>query len=70
MRKMLNYYKGFVANKSVIRYDDILYLFHGAFVSPKSKKIKLVVSNLYNDKMRFIHNKDLNKVFLEYNLKD
>lgn len=69
MRKLLKYYNGLVKDKSVVRYDDLLYLFHGAYVHPKTGKIKLVVSNIDNGKMRFIHDRDRKKVYLEYTLK-
>jgi len=57
-------------NRSVVRYEDALWLYHGAFADPKTGKTKYLLSALRNGKMRLVHDRHRNKVQLAYHLAD
>ena len=57
-----------IEDKSVVRWADNLYMYHGAWIDPKTGYIKLLVSALNGGKMRLIHNKDRKHVHLEYTM--
>ncbi len=56
-----------IENKSVIRYEDNLYVFHLALASEEGH-VKYIVSALNGKKVRIIHNRDRKDVTLEYHM--
>ena len=55
---------------SVVRYEDSLWLFHGAWIDTQSGKIKFLISSRRTGKMRLVHDRHRNEVTLEYTVKD
>lgn len=73
MRKTLDKYfdcehRGLTPDKSVVRYDDVLWVYHGAWMDPDTGKIKVLLSSLKNGKMRLVHDRHRKNIELEYTM--
>ena len=63
-------HRSLIEGRSVIRYEDVLWIYHGAWVDNATGKVTMLVSSRRNSKMRLIHNKDRRKVKLEFTVDD
>lgn len=73
MRKTLEKYfdsehRALVQDKSVVRYDDVLWVYHGAWIDPENGKIKVLLSALKNGKMRLVHDRHRKDIELQYTM--
>ena len=73
MRKTLDHYydkehRPLVVDKSIVRYEDVSWLYHGSWVDPKTGKIKVLLSSRKNGKMRLVHDRHRHKIELEYTM--
>ena len=73
MRKALEKYydkdhRPLVADKSVVRYEDTSWLYHGAWLDEKTGKVKVLLSSRTSSKMRLVHHRHHHKIELEYTL--
>ena len=73
MRKTLDRYydkehRPLVVDKSIVRWNDNLYVYHGAWVDQKTGKIKVLVSSRTGGKMHLIHDRHRHKIELEYTM--
>lgn len=70
MRKPVRAYdkdhRALVEDKSVVRYEDALWLYHGAWVDNETGKVKLLISSRKTGKMRLIHDRHRKDVSLEF----
>lgn len=74
MRKPIKAYdskhNSLVEERSVVRYEDSLWIFHGAWIDTESGKVKFLISSRRTGKMRLVHDRHRNEVTLEYTVKD
>lgn len=70
MRKPVKAYdsnhRSLIEDRSVVRYEDVLWIYHGAWVDTKTGKIKMLISSRRNGKMRLVHDRDKYRVSLEF----
>jgi hypothetical protein len=70
MRKPVQAYdkdhRKLVEDKSVVRYEDALWLYHGAWVDNQSGKIKILLSSRRTGKMRLVHDRHRKHISLEF----
>lgn len=59
-------HRALVEDKSVVRYEDALWLYHGAWVDNETGKVKLLISSRKTGKMRLIHDRHRKDVSLEF----
>ena len=57
-----------IKDKSVVRYADRLWVYHGAWMDDKTGKIKVLLSSQRTGKMRLVHDRHRKEIELEYNL--
>lgn len=74
MRKQLEKYydsknRALVINKSIVRYEDSLWMYHGSWIDPDTGKIKVLLSSFSGGKMRLVHNRHRDQIELEYTMK-
>ena len=55
-----------IPDKSFVRWEDNIWLFHGAWLDPDTGKIKVLLSSQRNGKMRLVHDRDRREIELEY----
>lgn len=67
MRKPIQY-KSYIPNRSVVRWNDGLWMIHDALVDKETGHIKLIVSSFGGSKVRIIHNRELDEVELEFTM--
>ena len=72
MRKPIQAYdrdhRKLVKDRSVVRYCDTLWLYHGAWINTDTGKVKFLISSRRNGKMRLVHDRHRKDVVLEYTL--
>lgn len=73
MRKTLDKYfdcehRTLVPDKSVVRYADVMWVYHGAWIDPENGKIKVLLSAFKNGKMRLVHDRHRKDIELEYTM--
>lgn len=70
MRKPVQAYdkdrRALVEDKSVVRYEDVLWIYHGAWVDNETGKIKLLISSRRTGKMRLVHDRHRKDISLEF----
>ena len=70
MRKPVQAYdkdhRALVEDKSVVRYEDVLWIYHGAWVDNETGKIKLLISSRRTGKMKLVHDRHRKDVSLEF----
>ena len=70
MRKPVQAYdkdhRALVEDKSVVRYEDALWIYHGAWVDNETGKIKLLISSRRTGKMKLVHDRHRKDVSLEF----
>lgn len=70
MRKPVQAYdkdhRALVEDKSVVRYEDALWIYHGAWVDNETGKIKLLISSRRTGKMRLVHDRHRKDISLEF----
>ncbi len=59
-------HRALVEKKSVVRYEDALWIYHGAWVDNETGKVKLLISSRKTGKMRLIHDRHRKDVSLEF----
>ena len=59
-------HRALVEEKSVVRYEDALWIYHGAWVDNETGKVKLLISSRKTGKMRLIHDRHRKDVSLEF----
>lgn len=74
MRKPVKAYdanhRALIEDRSVVRYDDILWVYHGAWADTRTGKIKMLLSSRRNGKMRLVHDRDRRNVSLEFTVEE
>lgn len=70
MRKPIQAYdkdhRMLIENKSVVRYEDALWIYHGAWVDNETGKVKILISSRRTGKMRLVHDRHRKNVSLEF----
>lgn len=70
MRKQIQAYdkdhRMLIENKSVVRYEDALWIYHGAWVDNETGKIKILISSRRTGKMRLVHDRHRRNISLEF----
>lgn len=61
-------HRALVEEKSVVRYEDALWIYHGAWVDNETGKVKLLISSRKTGKMRLIHDRHRKDVSLEFTI--
>ena len=74
MRKFIKRYydsehRALVVDKSIVRYEDVLWVFHGAWADPETGKVKVLLSSRTGSKMRLVHDRDRKNIVLEYTMR-
>lgn len=59
-------HRALVEEKSVVRYEDALWIYHGAWVDNETGKIKLLISSRRTGKMKLVHDRHRKDVSLEF----
>ena len=59
-------HRALVEEKSVVRYEDALWIYHGAWVDNETGKVKLLISSRKTGKIRLIHDRHRKDVSLEF----
>lgn len=70
MRKPIKAYdkerRALTEEKSVVRYEDGFWLYHGAWVDSETGKVKILISSRKTGKMRLVHDRHRKEIELEY----
>ena len=70
MRKPVQAYdkdhRALIEDKSVIRYEDTLWIYHGAWVDNETGKIKILISSRKTGKMKLVHDRHRKDISLEF----
>ena len=70
MRKPIQAYdkdhRMLVEDKSIVRYEDALWLYHGAWIDDQTGKVKILLSSRRTGKMRLVHDRHRRRINLEY----
>lgn len=48
-----------IPEKSIVRYSDIEWLYHGAYYSTTRETTDMLISSLHTDKMVILHDRDI-----------
>ncbi len=59
-------HKKLVPEKSVVRYEDALWLYHGAWLEETTNKVKVLLSSRRTGKMRLVHDRHRKEIELEF----
>lgn len=74
MRKPVKAYdvnhRALVEDRSVVRYEDALWIYHGAWVDNETGKIKILLSSRRTGKMILVHDKYRNQINLEFTVEE
>lgn len=74
MRKPIKAYdvnhRALVEDRSIVRYEDVLWIYHGSWIDTKTNKIKTLISSRRTGKMRLVHDRDRHKIELEFTVED
>jgi hypothetical protein len=74
MRKPVKAYdadhRSLVEERSVVRYMDTLWIYHGAWVDNETGKVKLLLSSRRTGKMILVHDKHRHEVHLEFTVEE
>lgn len=72
MRKSVQAYdkdhRALIEDKSIVRYEDTLWIYHGAWVDNETGKIKILISSRRTGKMRLVHDRHRRNISLEYTM--
>ena len=70
MRKPVQAYdkdhRALIEDKSVVRYEDALWIYHGAWVDNETGKIKILISSRKTGKMKLVHDRHRRGISLEF----
>lgn len=70
MRKPVQAYdkdhRALIEDKSVVRYEDALWIYHGAWVDNETGKIKILISSRKTGKMKLVHDRHRKDISLEF----
>lgn len=70
MRKPVQAYdkdhRALIEDKSVVRYEDGLWIYHGAWVDNETGKIKILISSRKTGKMKLVHDRHRRDISLEF----
>jgi hypothetical protein len=70
MRKPVQAYdkdhRALIEDKSVVRYEDALWIYHGAWVDNETGKIKILISSRKTGKMKLVHDRHRRDISLEF----
>lgn len=70
MRKPVRAYdkdhRALIEDKSVVRYEDALWIYHGAWVDNETGKIKILISSRKTGKMKLVHDRHRKDISLEF----
>lgn len=61
-------HRALIEDKSVVRYEDVLWIYHGAWVDNETGKIKILISSRRTGKMRLVHDRHRHEISLEYTI--
>lgn len=74
MRKPIKAYdvnhRALVEDRSIVRYEDVLWIYHGSWIDTKTNKIKTLISSRRTGKMRLVHDRDRYKIELEFTVEN
>ena len=70
MRKPVQAYdvdhRALVEEKSVVRYEDGLWVYHGAWMDENTGKVKILLSSRRTGKMKLVHDRHRREITLEF----
>lgn len=70
MRKPVQAYdkdhRALIEDKSVVRYEDALWIYHGAWVDNETGKVKILISSRRTGKMKLVHDRHRRDISLEF----
>jgi hypothetical protein len=61
-------HRALVEDKSVVRYEDGLWMYHGAWLDDQTGKVKILISSRRTGKMRLVHDRHRKEISLEFTL--
>lgn len=72
MRKPVQAYdkdhRALIEDKSVVRYEDALWIYHGAWVDNETGKVKILISSRRTGKMKLVHDRHRKEITLEFTI--
>ena len=72
MRKPVQAYdkdhRALIEDKSVVRYEDALWIYHGAWVDNETGKVKILISSRRTGKMKLVHDHHRKEISLEFTI--
>lgn len=72
MRKPVQAYdkdhRTLIEDKSVVRYEDALWIYHGAWVDNETGKVKILISSRRTGKMKLVHDRHRKEISLEFTI--